>query len=179
MLIWSNKNQNWEFQGEFPKDEKNQSLIENCAAAYRQISRDMDSMTIQLCNQASPIYFLPCSFTNEDQSYISIGIIRERDNGKQASLLECIIFLREDGITLYSMIGDLLGIKESLPKEVVKLTKREVDVLKLIRKGYTQKKIADILNISISTVETYKSKLFRKFNVRSSIELIAKAPNRY
>lgn len=52
------------------------------------------------------------------------------------------------------------------------LTKREVEVLNLICKGYTIKEIADQLFISQRTVDGHKANLFRKTGVDSSVKLV-------
>ncbi|WP_405608405.1 response regulator [Polaribacter sp. Asnod1-A03] len=51
------------------------------------------------------------------------------------------------------------------------LTERELDVLKLITKEFSSTEIADVLNIAISTVETYRKKLLKKLNVKNSVGL--------
>lgn len=52
------------------------------------------------------------------------------------------------------------------------LTKREIEVLNLICKGYTIKEIADQLFISQRTVDGHKANLFRKTGVDSSVKLV-------
>jgi DNA-binding NarL/FixJ family response regulator len=52
------------------------------------------------------------------------------------------------------------------------LTKREIEVLDLICKGYTIKEIADKLFISQRTVDGHKANLFRKTGVDSSVKLV-------
>ncbi len=52
------------------------------------------------------------------------------------------------------------------------LTKREVEVLDLICKGFTIKEIADQLFISQRTVDGHKANLFRKTGVDSSVKLV-------
>ncbi|MCG1035965.1 response regulator transcription factor [Polaribacter sargassicola] len=51
------------------------------------------------------------------------------------------------------------------------LTEREIEVLKLITKEFSSTEIADVLNIAISTVETYRKKLLKKLNVKNSVGL--------
>lgn len=54
----------------------------------------------------------------------------------------------------------------------VKLTKREIQVLELIGKGYTSPQIAEQLFIAKSTVETHRRSLIEKTQVRNSKELV-------
>lgn len=52
------------------------------------------------------------------------------------------------------------------------LTKRELDVLELIGKEYTNQEIADELFISTNTVFTHRKNLMKKLNVRNTAGLI-------
>ncbi|HRA60798.1 MAG: LuxR C-terminal-related transcriptional regulator [Bacteroidia bacterium] len=51
-------------------------------------------------------------------------------------------------------------------------TKREMEVLKLISKGYTDHAIAKLLELSVNTVRTHRQNLRAKFNVSNSISMI-------
>jgi len=53
-----------------------------------------------------------------------------------------------------------------------KLSKRENDLVVLIKKGLTTKEIAGHLRISHNTVRNIKSKLFEKYSVNNAIELL-------
>jgi DNA-binding NarL/FixJ family response regulator len=52
------------------------------------------------------------------------------------------------------------------------LTDREREMLKLVAEGYTAKEIADMLVISLRTVETHKTNLMKKLNIRNKADLI-------
>ncbi len=52
------------------------------------------------------------------------------------------------------------------------LTPREREVLQLIAEGYTNKQIAEILCISIKTVQAHRSKLMQKLDLHDRAELI-------
>jgi len=51
------------------------------------------------------------------------------------------------------------------------LTERELDVLKLITKEYSTLEMADFLNLSVNTVETYRKSLLKKLNVKNAVGL--------
>ena len=51
------------------------------------------------------------------------------------------------------------------------LTERELDVLKLITKEYSTIEMADLLNLSTNTVETYRKSLLKKLNVKNAVGL--------
>lgn len=52
------------------------------------------------------------------------------------------------------------------------LTERESEVMELLARGYTQKRIAEELNLSINSVQTYAKTLYRKLDIHSRQELI-------
>ncbi|AQQ51937.1 response regulator transcription factor [Planococcus lenghuensis] len=61
-------------------------------------------------------------------------------------------------------------INEESPFEV--LSKRELEILPLIAKGYGNKEIAEKLFISVKTVEAHKAKIMEKLNLKSRPELV-------
>ena len=52
------------------------------------------------------------------------------------------------------------------------LTKREIEVLPLVAKGYGNKEIAEKLYISVKTVEAHKSRIMEKLQLKSRPELV-------
>jgi DNA-binding NarL/FixJ family response regulator len=58
--------------------------------------------------------------------------------------------------------------------ELEQLTARELDILKLLAKGYMYKEIADQLKISMSTVRTHVSAVYEKLHVQSRTEAAMK-----
>lgn len=56
--------------------------------------------------------------------------------------------------------------------EIPALSDRELEVLKLIIKEYPNKQIADTLNLSERTVETYRKNLFKKANTNNIVGLV-------
>jgi two-component system nitrate/nitrite response regulator NarL len=57
-------------------------------------------------------------------------------------------------------------------KEVIHLTPREIEIVKLISEEYNNAKIGDKLFISERTVETHRKNIFRKTNTKSVAGLI-------
>lgn len=52
------------------------------------------------------------------------------------------------------------------------LSKREIEILPLVAKGYGNKEIAEMLYISVKTVEAHKAKLMDKLQLKSRPELV-------
>jgi len=59
-----------------------------------------------------------------------------------------------------------------IPEPFEQLTFREVEVLRLIARGYTNNQAAEQLHISVRTVEYHRGNLTAKLNLRSRSELI-------
>ena len=57
-------------------------------------------------------------------------------------------------------------------EDTSRLSPREREILKLIAEGYTNKKIADILFISPSTVHSHRTNLMQKLNLQTRHELV-------
>lgn len=58
------------------------------------------------------------------------------------------------------------------PSEDETLTTREVEVVRLIALEYNSLEIADLLNITINTVKTYRKNILKKLNEKSTVGLI-------
>lgn len=65
------------------------------------------------------------------------------------------------------------GIRYELPQ----ITRREAEVLELMRKGKASKEIAGQLNIAKNTVENHRQRILKKFGVYSTVELLSKFSN--
>ena len=52
------------------------------------------------------------------------------------------------------------------------LSKRELEILPLIAKGYGNKEIAEKLFVSVKTVEAHKTHIMNKLNLKSKPELV-------
>lgn len=68
------------------------------------------------------------------------------------------------------LIEDLDETREKNPQEL--LSDREFQVLRMMAEGKTQTEIAEELSISISTVNTYRSRILEKLELHSNADLI-------
>lgn len=76
-------------------------------------------------------------------------------------------------VTVYNQEEGLTKMAEYKPSgDKNKLSKREQDIVSLIRNGLTNKEIAFRLNISHNTSRNIRSKLFEKFRVNNVVELL-------
>jgi FixJ family two-component response regulator len=63
-------------------------------------------------------------------------------------------------------------LKADVSRRLADLTQREYEVLQLILAGKLNKQIADVLGISIKTVEVHRARVMEKMGVRSLAELV-------
>jgi DNA-binding NarL/FixJ family response regulator len=61
---------------------------------------------------------------------------------------------------------------ENVYNAISLLTKRELEIINVISTGMSSKKCAEVLHISVLTLETHKKNVFRKFDIKSISELM-------
>ncbi len=102
------------------------------------------------------------------------------DTGR-SEILEAIYTLR-NGYEFYAktitnlLLNSFLNSDNSNKKEKEKLQKelsnREMEVLKLFAEGMSNRQIADKLFISVRTVETHKTNIMKKINIKTTVDLV-------
>ena len=71
-----------------------------------------------------------------------------------------------------------LNRKAQLPQEELDgelLTPRQRDILRLVSIGHTNREIAQVLDISVRTVEVHRFNLMRRLNVRNVAQLLRRS----
>ncbi len=82
-----------------------------------------------------------------------------------------------DPVMMMSVLIEPAG-KTPPPTNDIPLTSRELEVLKYIAQGYTNKQISEELVISTRTVESHRASLLEKLSLRSRVELVRYAKQR-
>jgi DNA-binding NarL/FixJ family response regulator len=78
-----------------------------------------------------------------------------------------------DGKTFVSRsVQERIEARIEYPEPAGNLTGRHTEVARLVCNGFTTEEIADALNVSISTVNNHKSKIYYNLDVRNENELI-------
>jgi len=80
--------------------------------------------------------------------------------------------LIEDYLRRTSRGGAREGSESPAPKPYDGLTPREVQVLRLIAQGYSNVQVAEVLVISVKTVESHRARIVEKLGLRSRVELV-------
>ena len=70
------------------------------------------------------------------------------------------------------LLQRLLGVGNGESDSVDRLSDREMQVFELIGQGKATKEIADDLNLSVKTVETYRANIKEKLGLRDAMELV-------
>lgn len=97
----------------------------------------------------------------DEELFSAIRTVYDGGTYIQPSMATSLVreFVKKDGETV-----------ETDPFKI--LSKREIEVLPLVAKGYGNKEIAEKLYISVKTVEAHKAKLMEKLNLKSKPELV-------
>jgi two-component system response regulator NreC len=71
-----------------------------------------------------------------------------------------------------ALLPDVNSVPAANQMAVERLTPREVEVLRLIVTGHTNRQIADVLTLSVRTVESHRANLMDKLDLHSRVELV-------
>lgn len=120
---------------------------------------------------------------HEDEDYVMQGlqagasgyVLKDTPAAKLTSVLREV----HDGGKYVSpeVLGGLLsrvhdGKPEKLGSRKTNLTPREREIMKLLAEGHTVRKIANMLSVSMKTVEAHKFNLMRKLDIHNKAELV-------
>ena len=94
-------------------------------------------------------------------------------------LLAAIRAVRRDEVYVHSSLTSTLlemtfekGQKGERTDGVTDLSKREIEVLRLLALGYTNRQIAGKLFLSVKTIETYRARITEKLQLPTRAELV-------
>jgi DNA-binding NarL/FixJ family response regulator len=147
----------------------------NGIEATRQIVRRVPETRVLILS----MHALPAYVAHAQQAGAS-GYLVKDSAGKD--LIECITALASGDS--YFNVGPAAScpVDRSAPPAITDrfdlLSEREREVLQLVAEGRTNKAIAELLSISISTVETHRAHIFEKLDVHSIASLVLTAVRR-
>lgn len=98
----------------------------------------------------------------------------------RAELLTALKYVHAGGSPMSSYIARLVVryfIGAETEQEELNLSRREHEVLIMLARGFLFKEIADALNISVRTVDTYIRRIYEKLHVRSRAQAVARYAN--
>ncbi len=117
---------------------------------------------------------------HEEEQYVvraigagAMGYISKRSASEQ--LLKAIRKVHGGGRYLDETAAESLALRMTRKAEaktpVDALTNREIQVLRRLAMGQSNREIAEDYHISVKTVDTYRSRLLKKLNLRNNAEL--------
>jgi len=122
-------------------------------------------------------------FSAHDEEFYALRYIHAGADGYlnklsgEEKIVEAISSIIHHGKYLTNEIQEKLN-DSSLLKESFnpfdKLSKREIEIVKLLVKGDGNLEISNGLGIQMSTVSTYKNRVFEKLKINNLVELIEK-----
>jgi DNA-binding NarL/FixJ family response regulator len=132
---------------------------------------------IQAAKPELPIIVLTM---HEEEQYVvrsisagAKGYITKRSAPEQ--LVSAIRQVREGGRYLSQEAAELLALRlargERGDSPLDSLSNREVQVLRVLALGQTNREIAEAYHISVKTVDTYRFRLLKKLNLRNNADL--------
>ncbi|MBI4303588.1 MAG: response regulator transcription factor [Chloroflexi bacterium] len=105
--------------------------------------------------------------------------------GSTGELIAALKAVQDDNVFLYptmakKLLSDYLQrVRAGHDKESYDgLTSREREILKLIAEGHTNQEIADMLVLSVATVQTHRARIMAKLGLRNPAELVKYAVRR-
>ncbi len=124
---------------------------------------------------------------NSSDKYVKIILqlqVLELDSNGNLWLALCIFDMAPDqknmneGVNselLNYRTGKIIPFEKEQEKTVESLSKRELEVLKLVKDGFLSKEISNKLSISLHTVNTHRQKILGKLSVSNSMEAVVMA----
>lgn len=103
--------------------------------------------------------------TKQEATRSILNAIREVLAGK--------VFLSPD--LSAEILSRMLGKSKGAVRSLEVLSDRELQVFDLVGQGYTTRQIAEQLSLDVKTVETYRSRIKEKLEIRDASELLKKA----
>jgi DNA-binding NarL/FixJ family response regulator len=167
------------------------STVESCKAFLKTKQPDVilmdislpDGNGIELCKEVKEKYpsvnvlgistFNQGSYIKEMMENGASGYILK--NATQKEITEAIQLASIGKTYMAFEVAKTLHASENKYTDKIILSRREKDVLELIKDGFTNGEISVKLNVSQHTVDTYRKSLLSKLNARNTAELIKMA----
>lgn len=129
----------------------------------------------KLYNGSSKVrWFLLSSFVDKVLIHISRVNGFSGCMGKEVSIdfIMSALIGPSDKFIFSPHLDDNIAQFEYIINAISLLTKRETEIIKVVCTGLSAKKCAEIMHISVLTLETHKKNIFRKFDIKSLPELM-------
>lgn len=94
-------------------------------------------------------------------------------NASAEQMLEAVVAVSNGRVWLQPELTEtlLLELAETVPSDTDPLTKKEIQIVKLVSEGYTNKEIANTLNLSESTIKIHVTNILRKLHLKNRSQI--------
>lgn len=101
-------------------------------------------------------------------------------NSSSEELLSAVHAVVGGGSYIHPKMAALLtkqlsGSSEADDLSYQQLSNRELEILQLLAKGYTNKEISELIFLSVKTVEAHRAKLYKKLDFKTRADLVSYA----
>jgi DNA-binding NarL/FixJ family response regulator len=145
----------------------------NGFSVMRDIKSEMPEVKILVLSIHESDQYVLQAFESKADGYAIKDSSREELRTAIRSVLEGKTYINP-GISPSVLEGYLNGRKTLKNRSVLdSVTQREKEILKLLAEGYQNKEIADLLCISVKTVEKHRSNLMTKLDLHNAAALTA------
>ena len=76
-------------------------------------------------------------------------------------------------LEIKDIISDYIFLNESTFRDAQALSLREIEIIHLIKQGFSSKEIAMDLHVSVRTIEVHRRNIFKKLNLKNIASLIS------
>ena len=119
--------------------------------------------------------FKKASYVKRMKQNGASGYLLKNDSSEE--IIKAIHTVYEGGEYYSNALKEVLmhNLFDTEEDTILKLTKRESQVLQLISEGFSNKEISKKITLSSHTIDSYRKSLLSKFNARNTADLIKKA----
>jgi DNA-binding NarL/FixJ family response regulator len=178
------KSEGFEVMGEYSNFSQLKPLIPNLPAdlVFVDISLEDESGldVAKYIKQVNPKLKVIILSAHKEEFYV-INALESGVNGYIHKTVDTVELLKGiakvlKGETFYSLeiSGLLIDSAYRRSRSAPFLTPKEREVIRYVIEGYSNKEIADKMNISPRTIETHRANVLGKFNLKNTTELIKK-----
>jgi DNA-binding CsgD family transcriptional regulator len=143
----------WKLFNSFSENDK---LDHKMISEYRMLNSD--NKYIRLIEQYQVI-----ELDNKGQIWLMMGVVDVSPDQEEYNGIKCQL--------LNFKTGRFVPI-EPTPNPQIELTKREIEILKLVKEGLISKEISSRLSISLHTVNTHRQRFLAKLGANNSLEAL-------
>lgn len=134
------------------------------------IKEKLPGVSVLVVSKDEDINLLYGAFRNGAKGYI-------HEENLKAQVIKAIETVSKGGIYVSQTLADRLmrAFRITKPKGKYGLTNREKEILKGLAEGYSQKEMANNMFISPHTVNSHLQNIYKKLQVNTGIQAVAKA----